>query len=56
MKNEVLCKVLAHNACCVIMSQLELGVKPVFWGGEEAGMNQTCCPSRRREERLPGGL
>lgn len=34
MKNEVLCKLLCHNICCVIMSQLELGVEPVFWGGK----------------------
>jgi transposase len=31
MKNEVLCKVLCHNICCVIMSQIELGIEPVFW-------------------------
>jgi hypothetical protein len=31
MKNEVLCKFLAHNLCCVIQSQLELGIAPVFW-------------------------
>ena len=32
MKNEVLCKLVAHNICCLIMSQLELGIAPVFWG------------------------
>jgi len=32
MKNEVLCKILAHNICCLIMSQFELGIEPVFWG------------------------
>lgn len=31
MKNEVLCKFLCHNICCVIMSQCELGIEPVFW-------------------------
>jgi transposase len=31
MKNEVLCKFLAHNICCLIMSQLELGIAPMFW-------------------------
>ena len=31
MKNEVLCKFLCHNICCVIMSQVELGIEPVFW-------------------------
>ena len=31
MKNEVLCKVLCHNLCCLIQSQCELGIEPVFW-------------------------
>ena len=31
MKNEVLCKLICHNICCVIMSQIELGIEPVFW-------------------------
>ena len=31
MKNEVLCKFLCHNICCIIMSQIELGIEPVFW-------------------------
>jgi transposase len=31
-KNEVLCKFLCHNICCLIMSQFELGIDPVFWG------------------------
>lgn len=29
--NEVLCKILAHNLCCVIQSMYELGVEPSFW-------------------------
>lgn len=29
--NEVLCKILAHNLCCVIQSMYELGVEPAFW-------------------------
>jgi transposase len=29
--NEVLCKVLAHNVCCLIQSIYELGVEPHFW-------------------------
>jgi transposase len=32
--NEALCKVLAHNLCCVIQSIYELGIEPTFW--EEA--------------------
>ena len=31
MKNEVLCKVLCHNICCLIQSQCELGIEPSFW-------------------------
>jgi transposase len=27
MKNEVLCKILCHNICCLIMSQFELGIE-----------------------------
>lgn len=31
MVNEVLCKFLAHNLCCLIQEQHELGIEPVFW-------------------------
>jgi transposase len=31
MKNEVLCKLLCHNLCCVIHSQIELGIEALFW-------------------------
>jgi len=31
MVNEALCKVLAHNLCCLITSMHELGLKPKFW-------------------------
>jgi transposase len=34
MRNEVLAKILAHNICCLISAMYELGVDPVFWGGE----------------------
>jgi transposase/predicted nucleic acid-binding Zn finger protein len=36
MKNEVLCKLLCHNICCLIMSQVELGIEPVFWQDSSA--------------------
>ena len=29
--NEVRCKVLCHNLCCVIQSVYELGIEPTFW-------------------------
>lgn len=32
--NEALCKVLAHNLCCLVQSMYELGIEPTFW--EEA--------------------
>jgi hypothetical protein len=31
MQNEVLCKLLCHNLCCVVMSQYELGIEAEFW-------------------------
>jgi transposase len=32
--NETLCKVLAHNLCCVIQSMYELGIEADFYRGE----------------------
>ena len=29
--NEVLCKVLAHNLCCLVQSMYEPGIQPEFW-------------------------
>jgi transposase len=37
MMNEVLCKILCHNITCLIHSQCELGIEPVFWGDELPG-------------------
>jgi transposase len=31
MVNEVLCKFLCHNICCLIQEQCELGIEPEFW-------------------------
>ena len=31
MRNEVYAKLLCHNLCRVILSQIELGIEPVFW-------------------------
>ena len=36
MRNEVLCKFLCHNLCCLIHSQIELGIEPLFWSEEAA--------------------
>jgi transposase len=35
MVNEVLCKILCNNICCVIQEQCELGIEPVFWPENE---------------------
>jgi transposase len=29
--NEALCKILAHNVCCLIQSMYELNINPEFW-------------------------
>jgi hypothetical protein len=33
--NEALAKLVCHNLCCVILSQCELGIEPVFWQNQE---------------------
>jgi len=35
MRNEVYCKFIAHNICCVLMSQVELGIEPIFWSEQQ---------------------
>ncbi|HJT76411.1 MAG TPA: transposase [Gemmataceae bacterium] len=37
MRNEVFCKFLCHNLCCLIQAQCELGIEPVFWQDEPKG-------------------
>ena len=40
MANEVFCKFIAHNLCCLIMEQETLGIVPVLWKDEqEEGRN-----------------
>lgn len=34
--NELLCKVLCHNLCVLVMAIYELGIEPAFWGDSEA--------------------
>jgi hypothetical protein len=34
MRNEALCKILAHNLCCLISAWYELGIGPDFGTGE----------------------
>ena len=35
MVNEVFCKFIAHNLCCLIMEQETLGIVPVLWKDEQ---------------------
>jgi Transposase DDE domain len=50
MKNEVLCKLLCHNICVVHQSHVELGIEPVFWGGNKLSATipstEPCCTGR----------
>jgi hypothetical protein len=43
MRNEVYAKLLCRNLCCLILSQLELGIEPVFWRNEPKAVE--CEPS-----------
>ena len=36
MVNEVLCKFVCHNLCCLIQEECELGIDPIFWPQEKA--------------------
>jgi transposase len=47
MRNEVLCKLLAHNLCVLIQSQCELGIEPVFWGEEPEPEQRDILPLKR---------
>jgi transposase len=37
MVNECLAKFICNNLCCVIMSQIELGIEAEFWQKEQEG-------------------
>jgi len=39
MTNEVLCKILCHNLTCLIQEQETLGIVPIFWKEEAAGLS-----------------
>jgi transposase len=45
MQNEVLCKILCHNICCIIQAMYELGIEPTFWAqpSGESGVISTRC-------------
>jgi hypothetical protein len=43
MVNEVLCKIICHNICCLIQESHELGIDTAFWAetspAQKAGAN-----------------
>jgi transposase len=54
MVNEVLCKFLCHNLCCLIQARCELDIEAVFWKDGQApkltvptesasGLQNSCC-------------
>jgi transposase len=47
MANEVYCKLLAHNICCVHHSHIELGIEPVFWPKDHDDSAPAILPLKR---------
>lgn len=39
-RNEILCKVLAHNLCCLVQAFFELAIEPRFWEHGTAALAQ----------------
>jgi transposase len=52
MVNEVLCKILAHNLCCLIQEQCELGIEPVFWPEEKPEAPAPVVTPQRQYRRI----
>jgi transposase len=46
MRNEVLAKVVCHNLCRVIKSQVELGIEPEFWPENDEPRDVLLMPAR----------
>jgi transposase len=44
MTNEVLCKILCHNICCVLQSHCELGIEATFWPEKPEDDSPTVLP------------
>jgi transposase len=47
MVNECLCKFVAHNLRCVILSQIELGIDATFWADKDDGPRDVLPMTRR---------
>ena len=41
MKNEVLCKIICHNICCLIQESHELGIDTTFWADSSNAQKPT---------------
>jgi transposase len=48
MVNEVLAKLICNNLCCVILSQIELGIEAEFWQNEDTDGEQPSILSLKR--------
>jgi transposase len=46
--NEVLCKVLCHNLCCLVSAFYELGIEPEFWSSGASALTEVRPTSWRR--------
>lgn len=54
MQNEVLCKILCHNICCLIQAMYELGIEPTFWGQPWEVFSSPGTTGFSAEERVSG--
>jgi transposase len=54
-RNEVLCKVLAHNLCVLVQAFFELGVEPRFWDNGTSALAEPYIPTwiQNLPERAP---
>lgn len=49
MVNEVLCKLICHNLCCLVQEQCELGIETEFWGDDAESVAQDAIEVQNRE-------
>jgi hypothetical protein len=52
MKNEVLCKIICHNICCLIQESHELGIDTAFWAETSPAQE----PTKGRARRADGSV
>jgi len=46
MVNEVLCKIVCHNICCLIQESHELGIGAAFWAESLPAQPTLLCKAR----------